>query len=37
MKDFWYGIEMDENIQDGLWKNRLSFHSIPCPGLDEAI
>ena len=30
MEDFWYG--MKENCQYGIWKNRLPFHSIPCPG-----
>ena len=32
MEDFWYGME--ENYQyHGIWKNRLPFHSIPCPDL----
>ena len=22
---------MEENFQYGTWKNRLPFHSIPCP------
>ena len=22
---------MEENIQYEIWKNRLPFHSIPCP------
>ena len=30
MEDFWYGME--ENCQYGIWKNRLPFHPIPCPG-----
>ena len=29
LEDFWYGME--ENCQYGIWKNRLPFHSIPCP------
>ena len=28
-EDFWYGME--ENCQYGIWKNRLPFHSTPCP------
>ena len=27
----WNGNGMEENCQYGIWKNRLSFHSIPCP------
>ena len=26
------GNGMEENCQYGIWKNRLPFHSIPCPG-----
>ena len=29
----WNGNGMEENCQNGIWKNRLPFHSIPCPGL----
>ena len=25
------GNGMEENCQYGIWKNRLPFHSIPCP------
>ena len=28
----WNGNGMEENCQHGIWKNRLPFHSIPCPG-----
>ena len=28
----WNGNGMEENCQYGIWKNRLPFHSIPCPG-----
>ena len=38
---FQYGMEygflewnrngMEENCRYGIWKNRLPFHSIPCP------
>ena len=28
----WNGNEMEENWQYGVWKNRLPFHFIPCPG-----
>ena len=31
MEDFWYGMEMEETYQYGIWKNRFPFHSIPCP------
>ena len=27
----WNGNGMEENCQYGIWKNRLPFHSIPCP------
>ena len=27
----WNGNGMEENFQCGIWKNRLPFHSIPCP------
>ena len=27
----WNGNEMEENWQYGVRKNRLPFHSIPCP------
>ena len=27
----WNGNGMEENCQYGIWKNYLSFHSIPCP------
>ena len=27
----WSGNGMDENCQYEIWKNRLPFHSIPCP------
>ena len=27
----WNGNEMEENCQNGIRKNRLPFHSIPCP------
>ena len=33
----WNGNEMEENCQYGLWKNRLPFHSIPCPALKCTI
>ena len=33
MEDFWYGME--ENCQYGIWKNRLPFHSIPCPACKQ--
>ena len=29
MEDFYNGME--ENFLYGIWKNRLPFHSIPCP------
>ena len=32
----WKGNEMEENCQYGIWKNRLSFHSIPCPADNQA-
>ena len=25
----WNGYKMKENCQDGMWKNRLSFHTMP--------
>ena len=27
----WNGNGMEENRQYRIWKNRLPFHSIPCP------
>ena len=27
----WNGNGIKENCQYGIWKNRLLFHSIPCP------
>ena len=32
---FRYGMEdgMEKNCRYGIWKNRLPFHSITCPGL----
>ena len=30
----WDGNGMEENCRYGIEKNRLSFHSIPCPGYD---
>ena len=27
----WNGYEMEEILQYGIWKNRLPFHSMPCP------
>ena len=35
MEDFWYGME--ENCQYGIWKNRLPFHSIPCPANNQSL
>ena len=31
---FRYGMEdgMEKNCRYGIWKNRLPFHSITCPG-----
>ena len=29
------GNGMEENCQYGIWKNRLPFHSIPCPALNK--
>ena len=31
----WNGNGMEENCQYGIWKNRLTFHSIPCPGCNS--
>ena len=28
----WNGYGMEEILQYGIWKNRLPFHSIACPG-----
>ena len=28
----WNGNGMEKNCRYGIWKNRLPFHSIPCPG-----
>ena len=33
----WNENGMEENYQYGIWKNRLPFHSIPCPGENYAI
>ena len=30
----WNGNETEENCQYGIWKNRLPFHSIPCPAVN---
>ena len=27
----WNGNGMKENCQCGIWKNRLPYHTIPCP------
>ena len=27
----WNGNGLEENCQYGIWKNRLPFHSVPCP------
>ena len=27
----WNGYGMEEVLQNGIWKNRLPFHSIACP------
>ena len=27
----WNWNGMEENCKYGIWKNRLPFHSIPCP------
>ena len=35
MEDFRYGME--ENCQYGIWKNRLPFHSIPCPANNQSL
>ena len=32
----WNGNGMEENCQFGIWKNRLPFHSIPCPVVRSA-
>ena len=26
----WNGNVMNENCQNGIWKNRLPFHAMPC-------
>ena len=33
---FRYGMEdgMEKNCRYGIWKNRLPFHSITCPGCE---
>ena len=31
----WNGNGMEKNCLYGIWKNRLPFHSIPCPGDDN--
>ena len=28
----WNGNGMEEDCQYRIWKNRLPFHYIPCPG-----
>ena len=28
---------MEENCQYGTWKNRLPFHSIPCPDQNQNL
>ena len=27
----WNGNGMEENCQNGIWKNHLPYHTIPCP------
>ena len=31
-----FSMGMEENCQHGIWKNRLPFHSIPCPECNMA-
>ena len=33
----WNGNGMEENGQYGIWKNRLPFHSIPCPASNKGF